>query len=569
MNKRQKLVQQQFLNNEKEVIKFLDSTYTKAQVEVEKEVKKLQKKIDTLDAQYNILEKYMNDKEKKDFLSLRRSKVYQKEYQEALEKQLSNILDIMHNESFSNISDYLKLCYEDGFIGTMYDLQGQGIPMMFPLDQEAVVRAVQLDSKIKTGMYLHLGEDVALLKKNIAAEISRGISTGMNYSQMALQIKSRMTGLYENPGGSLAYAMRIARTEGHRIQVQGSMDACYKAKDMGADVVKQWDSALDARTRESHQVVDGEIRELDEPFSNGLMFPGDPKGRAGEVINCRCALLQRAKWALDEAELKTLQDRARFYGLENNPRKTQNFQEFKTNYLKATSGGATIPLSNTLNVPVVPTDPSYQTLAQRLGTSIAYNPVQNHANALTNAQIIDALSGGDKTRGSCASVGLAYIGQKQGWNVLDFRDGFSRVFFGRSHNLRTLASANGIKTLTADGASSMTVGNRLLKQVENGKEYYLAVGRHASIVRKTEEGVLQYLELQSANHSGWTNFDGNPRYTLKVRFGCSQTSSNSKDIDFMIDITESNFNTDEFKSLLGYLNTAENEQRKGVTGSVK
>ena len=76
------------------------------------------------------------------------------------------------------------------------------------------------------------------------------------------------------------------------------MDACYKAKEKGADVVKQWDSTLDARTRDSHAQVDGEIKELDEKFSNGLRFPGDPSGGAAEVVNCRCALLQRARWAV-------------------------------------------------------------------------------------------------------------------------------------------------------------------------------------------------------------------------------------------------------------------------------
>lgn len=67
--------------------------------------------------------------------------------------------------------------------------------------------------------------------------------------------------------------MRIARTEGHRIQCQSGMDACYKAKEKGANVVKQWDATLDVKTRTSHVQVDGEIRELDEKFSNGLMFP--------------------------------------------------------------------------------------------------------------------------------------------------------------------------------------------------------------------------------------------------------------------------------------------------------
>ena len=105
--------------------------------------------------------------------------------------------------------------------------------------------------------------------------------------------------------------------------------------------------------------------------------------------------------------------------------------------------------------------------------------------------------------------------------------------------------------------------------VETGKEYYLAVGRHAAIVRKNADGVLQYLELQSRNRSGWTDFDGNPKYTLKTRFGCTQTSGNSAHYDFMLDIDESNFDTEEFRSLLGYLNTDEKSQRKGKDGTIK
>ena len=201
--------------------------------------------------------------------------------------------------------------------------------------------------------------------------------------------------------------------------------------------------------------------------------------------------------------------------------------------------------------------------------NLVYNPVMNHSHALSESEIISALAGGDRTSGSCASVGLAYIGQKQGWNVLDFRDGESRRFFASSYNLRTLSMADGLKVLRAEGASSITVGNRLLKMCENGKEYYLSVGRHATIVRKTDDGILQYLELQSSSGSGWINFNGNPRYTLKNRFGCSQTSGSSANYDFMIDLDDSDFETDDFRSLLGYINTTENEQRKGSNGTIK
>ena len=133
---------------------------------------------------------------------------------------------------------------------------------------------------------------------------------------------------------------------------------------------------------------------------------------------------------------------------------------------------------------------------------VDYNPVNDSKRELSDQEIVARIAGGDMTRGSCASVGLAYIGQKQGWDVLDFRDGESRKFFSRVKNLKDLSKIKGITSLTADGKSSLTVGNRLLAQAETGKEYYLACGRHASIIRRTKEGKLQYLELQSAKNSG-------------------------------------------------------------------
>ena len=292
MNKRQKLVQEQFLKDEEAVIRRLKTVYKKSLDDITKKSQELQDQINTLDA----LQGMTSDPDELAKLkSMEQSKIYQKQYQDALKKQVSSILDNMQVEEFKTVSEYLNKCYEEGFVGTMFDLQGQGIPLCFPMDHEAMVRAVQLDSKISNGLYSRLGEDVSLLKKKITAQVSRGIATGMTFQQVAQQLAG-----YTNIGFN--NAVRIARTEGHRIQVQSGMDACYKAKNKGADVVKQWDSTLDQNTRESHQKVDGEIRELDEKFSNGLMFPGDPSGGADEVVNCRCALLQRARWALSDEE---------------------------------------------------------------------------------------------------------------------------------------------------------------------------------------------------------------------------------------------------------------------------
>jgi len=191
--------------------------------------------------------------------------------------------------------------------------------------------------------------------------------------------------------------------------------------------------------------------------------------------------------------------------------------------------------------------------------------VKKHAKALAEDEIISALAGGDMTRGSCASLGLAYMGQRGGLNVLDFRDGASREFFSNRLNLDYISKLPGVKTLREMARSSTTAGNRLLKHVETGKEYYFVTGRHAAIVRKLDDGTLQYLELQSARYSGWHNFDGNPRYTLKSRFG----ETSGYDVEaFMIDV-DSFKDSDDLKQLLGYINTEDSAQRKGRHGTIK
>jgi len=50
----------------------------------------------------------------------------------------------------------------------------------------------------------------------------------------------------------------------------------------------KWITARDSLVRPSHALVSNQIRQLGEPFSNGLLYPHDPTAPAKEVINCRC-----------------------------------------------------------------------------------------------------------------------------------------------------------------------------------------------------------------------------------------------------------------------------------------
>lgn len=311
MNKREKETQQVFLDNEKAVLKKLEENYQDALDEINSKIELLLARQDA-DMQHVI---------------------YQVQYQQSLKKQVEAILETLHSNEFETLSEYLTKSYEDGFIGTMYDLQGQGIPLIFPLEQEQIVNAIQHETNLSENLYKALGKDVKDLSKKIAGEISRGISTGAMYTEIARNIASWGRIPKNN-------AMRIARTEAHRIQCRASMDACEKAKSKGADIVKQWDAALDKRTRESHAQVDGEIRELDEPFSNGLMYPGDPDGSAAEVINCRCSLNQRARWALGNNYTKWTPEAPVFIDDDGTTQYTiieaKNLKDFSKKYNQAT-----------------------------------------------------------------------------------------------------------------------------------------------------------------------------------------------------------------------------------------
>jgi len=86
-------------------------------------------------------------------------------------------------------------------------------------------------------------------------------------------------------------AIRMARMQTTRIENVARLDALYELRRNGANVKKQWKAIIDKVTRQSHKRVDGEVRELEERFSNNLLYPGDPDAPPEEVQNCRCYLV--------------------------------------------------------------------------------------------------------------------------------------------------------------------------------------------------------------------------------------------------------------------------------------
>ena len=221
-------------------------------------------------------------------------------------------------------------------------------------------------------------------------------------------------------------------------------------------------------------------------------------------------------------------------------------------------------------------------LQERLERSgVEYRSVEEWESQPSEQQIIERLGGGDQTKGSCISLACSYIGNKIGLNVLDFRGGKSREIF--SFGYTSLARLTGVNAII-EKKGGIRPAKKLLEQMEEGKEYMFTTGRHTAIA-KVENGKYKYLELQSATDNGWHDFEGGMRNTgkydwdkgewimaertlsdtLRDRFGAK---GNTVSETSLIEL-ESLRGSDEFRDLLGYINTESSKQQKGDMGYAK
>jgi hypothetical protein len=145
---------------------------------------------------------------------------------------------------------------------------------------------------------------------NIKQTVGVGLMNGDRYTTMAKRIAECLDGDYKK-------AIRIARTETHRVREAGNIDAAVAVDEELQNgtselrMVKTWKSMKDERVRpqqrrktkkgwktskskgpENHMKMDGQVRLANEPFDMGhsgltAMAPGQ-SGNAGDDINCRC-----------------------------------------------------------------------------------------------------------------------------------------------------------------------------------------------------------------------------------------------------------------------------------------
>ena len=135
-------------------------------------------------------------------------------------------------------------------------------------------------------------------EEQIRRLITQGMKEGMGQREIAKLIRE------QTPIVAQIRSEVIARTETHGSSQFASQRVAEESR---FPLEKVWTSIEDHRTRDfgegdgvvdafSHRAMNGARVRLDQPFmvpmksggEEALMFPGDPNGSAGNVINCRC-----------------------------------------------------------------------------------------------------------------------------------------------------------------------------------------------------------------------------------------------------------------------------------------
>lgn len=126
----------------------------------------------------------------------------------------------------------------------------------------------------------HIGQ----LETRTNDAIVRGLIQGKSYTNIAREVKD-----YFERGAW--QAERLVRTEAHMAREAGKQLSYAEAEKDGVEMQKMWMSSMDDRVRDEHGWADGQTVNVNDKFMVGgeeLEYPGDRRGSAGNVINCRC-----------------------------------------------------------------------------------------------------------------------------------------------------------------------------------------------------------------------------------------------------------------------------------------
>lgn len=481
---------------------------------------------------------------------------------EALQIQTQNSLETMFAQQMGTMKKALSDVYASGYYHTAYTVQ-QGFGLGWDiagLDQAQIEKVLSKPWAVDGYNFsTRIWNSKTKLIGEVHNELSKNLLTGADPQKAIDSLAKKM-------GTSKSNAGRLIMTEQAYFSSAAQKD-CFNDLD-----VEEYEivATLDSHTSDICRSLDGKVFKMSD-YKPGVTAPPFH-------VYCRSTTAPHFKNNFDAGGRAARGADGKTYYVPDDVTYSEwkrafvdgdksGFAEVQKNHFSRTEKRGTIK-------------PKEQSEAAKFieqactTENVEYRAVQALPKQLTSDEIIERLAGGDMTQGSCSSLAFAYIGNKNGLDVLDFRDGGSRRVFSMNKNIMKMLELPGVEGSITKVKKEVQGTIDVLKNLELNKEYYLATGKHAAIVRKLDTG-YQYLELQSKYQNGWMPFEryGSMATTLNKRFGCRKTVDKSfgyvwERTVILMDV-DSFKDNEEFEQLLGYINTAVDKQRKGALGDVR
>ncbi len=187
-------------------------------------------------------------------------------------------------------SDIIAASVINGYMPEVYAINGNWatyqiehtlrINTSFELfNEQAIERLIREKPDLLPKPQVDIPKDMRWNQQHIQSAVMQSILQGDSVDGLADRLAA-VADMNQNA------AVRNAKTMTTSAQNGGRQDSFERAESMGIHGKKMWVSTLDYHTRPSHIAMDGEIIGVNDTFSNGLRFPGDPSGEPAEVYNC-------------------------------------------------------------------------------------------------------------------------------------------------------------------------------------------------------------------------------------------------------------------------------------------
>lgn len=225
---------------------------------------------------------------------------------EALREKIAQRMTNAHETAIAYVNDATPGIYSLNRNYAAYTIERVAGNVDFTLWDEQTVRRLIVEQPDLMPYYpkasaVRRGIDLEYGKKQITKCVTSSVLQGKSIKGISDDLQRYI------PTMSRDSAIRTARTAVTGAQNAGRQDSYNAAEKMGIRLKKEWLATLDARTRHSHAMLDGEQVAQDKKFSNGCRFPGDSQGPPWEIYNCRCTMIA----AVDGADTSDAMRRAR------------------------------------------------------------------------------------------------------------------------------------------------------------------------------------------------------------------------------------------------------------------